>query len=240
LSGQEIQPAYLHLADAFTSCRPMRPPSRACGSRPDGDAYYQAALQAYTDQGVSAEDLHALGLSEVDRLTAELELALFEAGLTEGSAAERLTLLSSEPDQIFEATPEGHAALLALMQTYLDKAEAALPSHRLDRAAHESGPARRAGIPGSVSPVRLLFRRPGERIRARPVRNQPLRHDRLAGLYAGNAGVPRDGARPPPRKRADGGDSPPAPDPADDLERCLWRGLGCLCRDFGGRYRTIP
>ena len=125
--GEEIQPAYRHLAEAFTALQTSAPSQPGVWQQPDGDAYYEAALQAYTDQGISAEDLHVLGLSEVDRLTAELELALFEAGLTEGSAAERLTLLSAEPGQIFEATPEGHEALLALMQTYLDKAIAALP-----------------------------------------------------------------------------------------------------------------
>ena len=125
--GNEILPAYQRLAEDFTRLRDMAPAQPGVWQQPDGDAYYDAALAAYTDEGISAEDLHTLGLSEVQRLTAELELALFEAGLTEGSAAERLQVLAHEPGQIFPATPEGHAALLAAMQAHLDAAEAALP-----------------------------------------------------------------------------------------------------------------
>ena len=125
--ADDILPTYLQLADAFTALQEMAPDQPGVWQMPAGEVYYDAALQAYTDEGISAEALHELGLSEVQRVTAELELALFEAGLTEGSAAERLALLAAEPGQIFADTPEGHEALLVLMQDHLDKAVAALP-----------------------------------------------------------------------------------------------------------------
>jgi len=127
ITEDEILPTYLQLADAFTTLQETASDQPGVWQMPAGKAYYDAALQAYTDEGTSAEALHELGLSEVQRVTAELELALFEAGLTEGSAAERLALLAAEPGQIFADTPEGHEALLALMQDHLDKAVAALP-----------------------------------------------------------------------------------------------------------------
>ena len=125
--AQEILPAYEHLAEEFTALQADAPAQPGVWQQAAGEAYYDAALQAYTDEGISAEALHTLGHSEVQRLTAELELALFEAGLTEGSAAERLQVLAAEPGQIFEDTPEGRVALLAAMQAHLDKAIAALP-----------------------------------------------------------------------------------------------------------------
>ncbi|MEZ6012284.1 MAG: DUF885 domain-containing protein [Hyphomonas sp.] len=125
--ANEILPAYQRLAEDFARLRETAPAQPGVWQQPGGDAYYDAALAAYTNQGTDAGELHKLGLSEVQRLTAELELALFEAGLIEGSAAERLQILAREPGQIFPPTPEGHAALLAAMQAHLDRAEAALP-----------------------------------------------------------------------------------------------------------------
>ena len=125
--ADDILPTYRRLAGAFTRLQAEAPSQPGVWQQDGGDAYYDAALAAYTDEGMSADDLHALGLSEVRRLTAELEVALFEAGLTEGSAAERLQALAAEPGQIFPDTPEGHAGLLAAMQAHLDKAVAALP-----------------------------------------------------------------------------------------------------------------
>lgn len=127
LVAVEILPAYHRLADDFTALRTTAPSEPGVWQQAEGDAYYDAALEAYTDEGISAQALHELGIGEVQRLTAELELALFEAGLVEGSAAERLQILARQPGQIFPDTPDGHAALLAAMQAHLDRAQAALP-----------------------------------------------------------------------------------------------------------------
>jgi len=125
--ANEILPAYQRLADSFTRLQESAPSQPGVWQQTEGDAYYDAALSAYTDEGTAAEDLHKLGLAEVERLTAELEFALFEAGLTEGSAAGRLQALAAQPGQVFPSTPEGRAALLDAMRAHLARAETALP-----------------------------------------------------------------------------------------------------------------
>ncbi len=126
--GKEILPAYERFAEAADALRATAPTEPGVWQLPGGDAYYDAALAAYTDEDASAEELHALGLSEIDRINAELETALFDAGLTEGSVTERLAMLATQPGQVQPTTPEGRDALLARMQDHLAKAEAALSS----------------------------------------------------------------------------------------------------------------
>ncbi|MCA8901488.1 MAG: DUF885 domain-containing protein [Hyphomonas sp.] len=127
LVRDEILPAYQRLADDAHALQASAPSEPGVWQHPDGDAYYDAALAAYTDEGISAETLHALGLAEVERLTADLQLALFDAGLTEGSVTARLQMLATQPGQVYPDTVEGHAALLTRMREHLAEGEAALP-----------------------------------------------------------------------------------------------------------------
>ncbi|HPE47846.1 MAG TPA: DUF885 domain-containing protein [Hyphomonas sp.] len=127
LVGDRIFPAYQRLASDFHTLQKSAPSEPGVWQHPDGDAYYDASLAAYTDEGLTAEQLHALGLAEVDRLTADLQLALFDAGLTEGSVTARLQMLAAQPGQVYPDTPEGRQALLDRMRAHLADAEAALP-----------------------------------------------------------------------------------------------------------------
>ena len=90
---------------------------------PGGDVYYDAALTAYTDEGITAGALHAQGLAEVAQLTEELMAALEAQELVEGTLTERLAALSLLEGQLYEDTPEGREALLARMRTHMVRAE---------------------------------------------------------------------------------------------------------------------
>jgi uncharacterized protein (DUF885 family) len=79
----------------------------------DGEAFYNLALASYGAGAMNAEDIHALGLAEVDRITAEMDAILRAEGLTEGSAAERFAALGAREDLRYPNTDEGRAALLA-------------------------------------------------------------------------------------------------------------------------------
>jgi hypothetical protein len=63
------------------------------GSRPQGARFYANTLRFYTSTGMSAAEVHRLGLSEVARLTAEADPLLRAQGINEarsGSASRRL------------------------------------------------------------------------------------------------------------------------------------------------------
>ena len=123
LVRDEVLPAYADFAAALDALKADAPDEPGVWQLPEGDAYYDAALTAYTDAGITAEALHAQGLAEVKQLTDELMSALEEQELLEGTLAERLAALTAQEGQLYEDTPEGREALLARMRAHMVRAE---------------------------------------------------------------------------------------------------------------------
>lgn len=117
-----ILPAYARFADDLTALAARAPSEPGVWQLPGGNAYYEAALAAFTYDGVSAVELHALGQREVVALTDELNGALTEAGFVDGTVAERLQALAAIPGQIYEDSDEGRAALLERLRQLETKA----------------------------------------------------------------------------------------------------------------------
>ncbi|KCZ92451.1 DUF885 domain-containing protein [Hyphomonas johnsonii] len=122
----EILPAYARFGARLTDLAKGAPSQPGVWQLPNGDAYYDASLAAYTHAGVNAEALHSLGQREVLALADQLDAALTEAGFVEGTVTERLVALSALPDQVYPPTEEGRAALLARLEDLQARADAAL------------------------------------------------------------------------------------------------------------------
>jgi uncharacterized protein (DUF885 family) len=71
---------------------------------PDGKAYYAQQIRQYTTLDLTAEQIHQIGLSEVARITREMEQVKREAGF-QGTLAEFITFLRTDP-QFVAKTPE--------------------------------------------------------------------------------------------------------------------------------------
>ncbi|MFH1516486.1 MAG: DUF885 domain-containing protein [Pseudomonadota bacterium] len=121
-----ILPAYTRFADDLIALSARAPSDPGVWHLAGGNAYYDAALAAFTYDDVSAVELHALGQREVVALTDELNAALAEAGFAEGTVAERLQALAAMPGQIYEDSDEGRAALLDRLRQLEMKAESEL------------------------------------------------------------------------------------------------------------------
>ena len=118
----DILPAYAEFSAALEGLTAEAPEDPGVWQLPGGNTYYDSVLAAYTDEGLSAETLHAQGLAEVEQLTHSLLAALEAEGFTEGTLAERLAAL---------AAVEGTAAAkLAALLTGVGKPGAgAFPDH---------------------------------------------------------------------------------------------------------------
>jgi len=68
----------------------------AATSVPDGKGYYELAIRRYTTTTLDAGKIHALGLSEVKRIRAEMEKVIADSGF-KGSFAEFLKFLRTDP-----------------------------------------------------------------------------------------------------------------------------------------------
>ena len=60
---------------------------------PDGDRIYAAALQSSTTTNLSADEIHALGVSEVERIEQEMLTILDAQGIQGATLAERIEKL---------------------------------------------------------------------------------------------------------------------------------------------------
>ncbi|TNE62381.1 MAG: DUF885 domain-containing protein [Alphaproteobacteria bacterium] len=80
---------------------------------PDGAAYYQSQLERHTTTKMTAEEIHALGLSEVARIQTQM-LALFEAeGYdTTRPFTELIAAFSEDPKYYYPDTDEGRQQIL--------------------------------------------------------------------------------------------------------------------------------
>ena len=104
-----------------------------------GDEIYAAALAQATTTAMTPDQVHAAGLEQVADISAQLDVILKAAGLTQGSVGARLTELNRRPEQLYPNTDEGRKALIdslnagmADMWGRLPKAFAEVPRQPLE------------------------------------------------------------------------------------------------------------
>ncbi len=124
--AEQVIPAYRTLAAANASLRARATENHGAWSLPDGDQYYQYAVELHTTTKMRADELHALGLKEVERIGADMDAILREAGFTAGNRGERVLALSKTPAQMYENTDAARAQILKDYQAIIDEIAAGL------------------------------------------------------------------------------------------------------------------
>ena len=119
--------------------------SLAATELPDGEAFYRAQIQRYTTLDLSAEQIHQIGLDEVERIRAEMNQVIEDAGF-EGSFAEFIEYLRSDPK--FYASSEQE--LLMFARDIAKRADGELPRFfgHLPRQPYAVNP-----VPADIAPT---------------------------------------------------------------------------------------
>ncbi len=103
--SQQVTPAYAALLKFFRDDYLTRARETIGASEfPDGQAYYAQQIRQYTTLDLTAEEIHAIGLEEVARITAGMERVKEAAGF-DGTLAEFITFLRTDP-QFVADTPD--------------------------------------------------------------------------------------------------------------------------------------
>lgn len=110
--ASEIYPALDRQIAAFGELRPRAVHEAGIRRLPDGPALYQLALRQYTTTDMSAEEIHQLGVSQAEELSAEMDVILRSQGLTSGSVGARVQALGADPRYLFPNTDEGRQQIL--------------------------------------------------------------------------------------------------------------------------------
>ena len=103
--AEAVTPAYRKLLDFWTGTYvPGARKTVSARDLPDGDAYYRAEIREYTTLELSPEEIHQVGLKEVERIEADMNRTMREAGF-KGSFPEFLKFLRTDP-QFIARTPD--------------------------------------------------------------------------------------------------------------------------------------
>lgn len=95
--------------------------------RPEGEAFYSWALKASTTTAMTPDEVHAHGLSEVERLHGQMDAILKEIGYTQGSVGERMNALAKDPQYKFPEGDPGRREILAFIDERLAWIKAQMP-----------------------------------------------------------------------------------------------------------------
>lgn len=90
---------------------------------PDGEARYQSLIDKYTIPGLSADEIHQMGLAEVERISAEMAKVRVQCGFDADDAEGFHVFLRTDPR--FYYTDK--VGMMADYQAFLEKAQSLLP-----------------------------------------------------------------------------------------------------------------
>jgi uncharacterized protein (DUF885 family) len=112
---EQVVPAYRELLVYLRKeYYPRTRTTTSAADLPDGAAFYQSQIREYVTLDMTADEIHALGLAEVDRISAEMREVMHQVGF-EGTFKEFLTFLRTDP-RFYAKTPEellSHASWIA-------------------------------------------------------------------------------------------------------------------------------
>ncbi len=105
---------------------------------PDGDAFYAQALKNNTTTDMTADEIHQLGLDNVDRIHTAMKDIMKQVGF-EGSLKDFFEFTRVDDRFFFENTDAGKEAYLAKANEYVDEMRAKVPEYfdLMPRAAME-------------------------------------------------------------------------------------------------------
>lgn len=121
---ESTQPAYQRLLNEMKRQQDIAPTDDGIWRLPDGAGYYKALLANYTTTDLTADEIHDIGLREVDRIHGEMRAIMKQVGF-EGSLQDFFEYTRNDP-RFFHDTRE---AYLADVAAKMDAMEAKLPEY---------------------------------------------------------------------------------------------------------------
>lgn len=122
----DVYPAYRSMISYFEQLEPKATTNHGIWKLPDGSNYYDYLVRFHTTTDLTAEEVHNIGLSEVDRIQTEMDAILAAEGYEEGTVGERMNALAEEERFLYPDTDEGREQILADYQAIIDEISAGL------------------------------------------------------------------------------------------------------------------
>ena len=114
-----VAPAYANMITEMQRQQSLSDDRDGAWKLPDGAAYYKDRLAAMTTTDMSAEDIHNLGLAEVERIHNEMRTIMKAVGF-KGNLPAFFTFMREDPQFYYPDTDAGRAAYLARAVNIID------------------------------------------------------------------------------------------------------------------------
>ncbi len=126
---EHLRPAYERLVEFLEADREnTSAEAHGVDALPDGKAYYNRRLATFTTTSMTADEIHELGLAEVERLRAEMEAVKREVGF-EGSLQEFFAFVREDEQFFFPDDDGGRQAYMDAVEDHMDFINARLPEY---------------------------------------------------------------------------------------------------------------
>ncbi len=116
---ESVKPAYENLISAVKEIEEQATTKDGAWKFPDGEAFYNNALQRTTTTDLTAEEIHQIGLSEVERIHDEMRVIMQKVGF-DGTLQEFFVHMRNNQDFIYPDTEAGREQYLAEAKALID------------------------------------------------------------------------------------------------------------------------
>ena len=122
--ASEVKAGFQSILDFFEANYEYANKDHGVWSLPNGDAYYAARLRSYTTTDYTAEEIHQIGLLEVDRIGARMKEIFVELGYDLNKpVGEMMNDLNENPDFLYADTPDRKEIVVADYNQMVKEAE---------------------------------------------------------------------------------------------------------------------
>jgi uncharacterized protein (DUF885 family) len=122
-----VYPAYRRLDAELAVLQDVATDDAGVWRLPDGTGYYAWLLRLHTSTDLSADEIHRLGLAEVERIHAEMRAILEREGVPAADLVAALGAVSADPRFHYPDSDEGQKAILRDYQAIVDDVQVRLP-----------------------------------------------------------------------------------------------------------------
>ena len=122
---KHVKPAYEDIIAYIKELQKEASPTDGVWDFPDGESFYNARLAAITTTDLTAEEIHNIGLQEVDRIHAEMRNIMQQVGF-EGALQEFFVYVNNDESQFYADSDQGRAEYVAEATRIVDAMRAEL------------------------------------------------------------------------------------------------------------------
>ena len=122
-----VLPALQRQLDELRTQRGMAGSEPGMWNQPHGEQWYAWSLRASTTTAMSADEIHELGLNQLDEIHSRMDPILRDIGYTQGSVGDRMTGLGTDERFKFAEGDPGRAQIMSFIKDRIDWIRARMP-----------------------------------------------------------------------------------------------------------------